>query len=242
VLNANGSVSSETAWSGDGSSGGSGGGLSKDFSTPSYQSSLELPSRGVPDVAADANPAIGITIVLNGTVTVVGEPRRRLRFGPVLWDWSIKCTPHDYETSDPLKPNWYEPQAWFAMSKQTHASRLPKIIPHPVSDLLKPGMPAKRELSMRQLRHLLRLHDDGVSAREIGRLLRSGDQPDLRGHGGALLGWHPAGAAGKAAGQGKGRGRGQMRRTWTRPWPGAPAMTSTRARRSSTMPSRAAAS
>ena len=32
-------------------------------------------------------------------------------------------------------------------------------------------MPAKRELSMRQLRHLLRLHHDGVSAREIGRRL-----------------------------------------------------------------------
>ena len=32
-------------------------------------------------------------------------------------------------------------------------------------------MPAKRELSMRQLRHLLRLHHGGVSAREIGRLL-----------------------------------------------------------------------
>ena len=33
------------------------------------------------------------------------------------------------------------------------------------------GMPAKRELSMRQLRHLLRLHHGGVSAREIGRRL-----------------------------------------------------------------------
>ncbi len=32
-------------------------------------------------------------------------------------------------------------------------------------------MPPKRELSMRQLRHLLRLHHDGVSAREIGRRL-----------------------------------------------------------------------
>ncbi len=29
-------------------------------------------------------------------------------------------------------------------------------------------MPAKRELTMRQLRHLLRLHHEGVSAREIG--------------------------------------------------------------------------
>ena len=32
-------------------------------------------------------------------------------------------------------------------------------------------MPAKRELTMRQLRYLLRLHHAGVSAREIGRLL-----------------------------------------------------------------------
>jgi hypothetical protein len=30
-------------------------------------------------------------------------------------------------------------------------------------------MPARRELTMRQLRQMLRLHHDGVSAREIGR-------------------------------------------------------------------------
>ena len=44
-------------------------------------------------------------------------------------------------------------------------------------------MPAKRELSMRQLRHLLRLHHDGVSAREIGRRLgvaRSSIQDNLK--------------------------------------------------------------
>jgi hypothetical protein len=33
-------------------------------------------------------------------------------------------------------------------------------------------MPAKRELTMRQLRQMLRLHHDGLGAREIGRLLR----------------------------------------------------------------------
>jgi hypothetical protein len=32
-------------------------------------------------------------------------------------------------------------------------------------------MPAKGELTMRQLRYMLRLHHDGVSAREIGRML-----------------------------------------------------------------------
>src|SRR3974377_1277157 len=45
------------------------------------------------------------------------------------------------------------------------------------------GMPAKRELTMRQLRYMLRLHHDGVSARAIGRALgvaRSTIQDNLR--------------------------------------------------------------
>jgi IS30 family transposase len=44
-------------------------------------------------------------------------------------------------------------------------------------------MPAKRELSMRQLRPLLRLHHGGVSARGIGRRLgvaRSTVQDNLK--------------------------------------------------------------
>ena len=52
-------------------------------------------------------------------------------------------------------------------------------------------MPAKREL-MRQLRHLLRLHHDGVSAREIGRRLgvaRSTIQDNLKRAAAAGLTW-----------------------------------------------------
>ena len=44
-------------------------------------------------------------------------------------------------------------------------------------------MPAKRELTMRQIRQILRLVRDGVSAREIGRMLgvaRSTVQDNLR--------------------------------------------------------------
>ncbi len=54
------------------------------------------------------------------------------------------------------------------------------------------GMPAKRELTMRQLRYLLRLHHDGVSAREIGRLLgvaRSTIQDNLKRAAAAGLEW-----------------------------------------------------
>jgi transposase len=53
-------------------------------------------------------------------------------------------------------------------------------------------MPAKRELTMRQLRLLLRLHHDGVSAREIGRTLgvaRSTIQDNLKRAAAAGLAW-----------------------------------------------------
>jgi transposase len=54
------------------------------------------------------------------------------------------------------------------------------------------GMPARRELSMRQLRDLLRLHHDGVSVREIGQRLgaaRSTIQDNLKRAAAAELKW-----------------------------------------------------
>jgi transposase len=53
-------------------------------------------------------------------------------------------------------------------------------------------MPAKRELTMRQIRQMLRLHRDGVSAREIGRTLgvaRSTIQDNLKRAAAAGLAW-----------------------------------------------------
>lgn len=53
-------------------------------------------------------------------------------------------------------------------------------------------MPAKRGLTMRQLRYLLRLHHDRVSTREIGRLLgvaRSTIQDNLKRAAAAGLQW-----------------------------------------------------
>ena len=51
----------------------------------------------------------------------------------------VWVSPHDYETSNPLKPNWYKPNAWHVMATEVHASRLLTTIPFPVSDLLKPA-------------------------------------------------------------------------------------------------------
>ena len=53
-------------------------------------------------------------------------------------------------------------------------------------------MPAKRELTMRQIRQLLRLAHDGVSAREIGRMVgaaRSTVQDNLKRAAAAGLSW-----------------------------------------------------
>ena len=57
-------------------------------------------------------------------------------------------------------------------------------------------MPAKRELTMRQIRQMLRLARDGVSAREIGRTLgvaRSTIQDNLKRAAVAGLAWPLAG-------------------------------------------------
>ena len=71
-------VTAETVWN-DGDSG-TGGGISDLFDVPSFQANVTLPAsvnagrkgRGVPDVAGDAAPATGYTIVLNGATQTVG--------------------------------------------------------------------------------------------------------------------------------------------------------------------------
>ncbi len=59
--------------------GATGGGVSEDFPRPSYQADANVPlapsgfaGRGVPDVAADADPDTGYSIVVDGASTVIG--------------------------------------------------------------------------------------------------------------------------------------------------------------------------
>jgi kumamolisin len=70
-----GNLAAESVWN-DGSQGGStGGGVSALFGAPAWQSGF-LPSgfkgRGVPDVAGDADPETGYSIVIDGTSAVIG--------------------------------------------------------------------------------------------------------------------------------------------------------------------------
>ena len=77
----NGTIQSETVWN-DGTAGGAtGGGVSAHFSRPSYQSHLNIPKpagtanktgRGVPDVAAVADPETGYAVLVDGQESIIG--------------------------------------------------------------------------------------------------------------------------------------------------------------------------
>lgn len=71
-------ITSETVWNSDG--GGTGGGISDLFDVPAYQTAVTLPpsvnagrtGRGVPDVAGDADPNSGYSVVVDGQTQVIG--------------------------------------------------------------------------------------------------------------------------------------------------------------------------
>ena len=81
LMAANGSISSEVVWNevanGEGATGG---GISNFFALPTYQSSAGVPAqpqtgfagRGVPDVAADADPSTGYQVYFGGQTQIVG--------------------------------------------------------------------------------------------------------------------------------------------------------------------------
>lgn len=66
-------VTSETVWN-DGSGGATGGGVSDAFATPDWQRTAGVPGtgRGVPDVAANADPRTGYQVRVDGTAMVIG--------------------------------------------------------------------------------------------------------------------------------------------------------------------------
>jgi kumamolisin len=75
-----GQVTSEVVWNDQPSDGAGGGGISIEFAVPSYQTALSMPDnvdtgkpgRGVPDVAGDADPQTGYSILVDGAQESVG--------------------------------------------------------------------------------------------------------------------------------------------------------------------------
>jgi kumamolisin len=81
-LNATGTtINSEVVWNDGANGGATGGGVSEEFPLPSYQENAGVPpaadsthniGRGLPDVAADADPETGYSVRVDGQDTVVG--------------------------------------------------------------------------------------------------------------------------------------------------------------------------
>ena len=77
---ANGHIASETVWNELPNHGAGGGGISIEFAVPSYQSGIKMPTnvdtgkpgRGVPDVAGDADPETGYSILVDGNQQTIG--------------------------------------------------------------------------------------------------------------------------------------------------------------------------
>jgi kumamolisin len=76
----NGQITSESVWNNGAGRGATGGGVSIEFTPPpSYQTAINptnvdtsQPGRGVPDVAGDADPATGYTILVDGQQETIG--------------------------------------------------------------------------------------------------------------------------------------------------------------------------
>lgn len=59
---------------------------------------------------------------------------KRLACVEAMW-----CYPSAYNSNNPLAPDWYKPQQWFAMGKRLDASRLLTFVGREVPDILKPA-------------------------------------------------------------------------------------------------------
>jgi kumamolisin len=101
TTNADGSYGGEVAWSG------SGGGISKDFSRPDWQtgSSQFGRYRSVPDVAFDADPRSGVPVYVQGQWAIIGGTS----LGAPCWAaiWSLANQYHQARTGHAL--SWANP-------------------------------------------------------------------------------------------------------------------------------------
>jgi phage-related protein (TIGR01555 family) len=62
------------------------------------------------------------------------KPLRRIVNVEPVWAY-----PTNYNSSNPIAPDWYKPSQWFVMARPMHATRLLTLVGRPVPDLLKPA-------------------------------------------------------------------------------------------------------
>lgn len=86
-----------------------------------------------------------------------------------LWVWPIK-----YNSLNPLDPEWYRPQTWWAMQNEVHSTRLLTFIAREVPDLLKPAF-MFGGLSMTQMMRPV-VENWLITRKSVGELIRTYSQ------------------------------------------------------------------
>ena len=89
------------------------------------------------DVGADIDDRTELMTPLSDTKEKVGKGKKGLKRLIViepLWTY-----PNQYNTTDPLLPDYFKPKSWFIMGKEVHDSRLLTFVSRPVPDILKPA-------------------------------------------------------------------------------------------------------
>lgn len=91
------------------------------------------------DTGDTDNPKELLTPIGNGDNKISGKKIgkgdiKRLSVIEPTWTY-----PASYNSNNPLKPDWYNPQRWFVMASEVHASRLLRFVGREVPDMLKPA-------------------------------------------------------------------------------------------------------
>jgi len=83
--------------------------------------------------SANADEVNQLPLVVDAATVKKGSLRGFKVVEPI---WS---SPYSYNATDPTKPDFYKPRAWFVIGKRIHASRFLMFVSREVADMLKPA-------------------------------------------------------------------------------------------------------
>lgn len=85
----------------------------------------------------DSDQRRKLPLIVDDTNRAATVPKGSLLgFKPIEPVWT---TPWMYNSVDPTRADFYKPEAWYVLGKQTHASRLLTFVSKPLPDILKPS-------------------------------------------------------------------------------------------------------
>jgi phage-related protein (TIGR01555 family) len=91
------------------------------------------------DTGDTDNPAELKTPIGNGDNKISKEKFKRGSLKRLAVIEPVWTYPASYNSNNPLKPDWYNPQMWFVMKNEIHVSRCLRFVAREVPDMLKPA-------------------------------------------------------------------------------------------------------